>query len=329
MFSVEIDYTQCDALIKLIQNAGGMPPDKEDPLPIELEPDTTKNFYMSVVAINHQTTPLVGQALKGISFGIERRGWDYLREKFLIATQKDPTLVSPERLAHFTAQDILQILKDEHDGGNITDSEGRAALLRNIGEVMLYNNWQGAQSLYNLSGGFLLRETKRDLLNLLARFDAFNDPLRKKSLYFLALMKNHGFWVYQDPENLGPPVNYHEARGHLRFGTVRILNNDLARRITAKEPVTEQEDLEIREAVFYAIKYISRKLNVLPSTAHYFFWNIFRNCCTRENPHCYGCASSCKLPERYQIILEKRCLFAESCEKRTELLEHNFSTNWY
>ena len=57
-----------------------------------------------------------------------------------------------------------------------------------------------------------------NLLNTLGNFSAYRDPVRKKSLFFLSLLRNSGLASFSDDGNLGPPVDYHEVRGHLRIG---------------------------------------------------------------------------------------------------------------
>ncbi|MEK7118279.1 MAG: hypothetical protein AAB869_01595 [Patescibacteria group bacterium] len=144
---------------------------------------------------------------------------------------------------------------------------------------------------------------------------AFADPVQKKFFYFLALMQNQGFWKYRDTEHLSSPVNYHEQRGHFRLGSVKITDPELERKIRARENITAEEDIEIRFAVRHAIEIIAQHLGVLPPTAHYFFWNYFRNCCSSDIVHCESCGAGCKLPERYRMG-QNRCVLAPACRSR-------------
>jgi hypothetical protein len=124
-------------------------------------------------------------------------------------------------------------------------------------------------------------------------------------------MQNQGLWKYRDPINVGPPVNYHEQRGHLRLGTVRIEDPLLLQKIRNREEVSKAQDIEIRMAVRRAIEFIAQYLSVSPSAMHYYFWNHIRNCCSRDNPHCTEC-TSCTLPERYESG-RARCIFSDVC----------------
>ena len=174
---------------------------------------------------------------------------------------------------------------------------------------------------------------KAGLLELLASFEAYGaDPVRKKAFYFLAVMQNTGLWTYKDPENLGAPVDYHEVRGHLRYGTVKIVDESLKNKILAQEEVTQQEDVQIRNAVFQAIATISQLTGKDANQLHYFFWNMFRNCCRRDETHCEVCTQHPSLPERYAQIKGERCVFADGCasaNKSTKLIDHIVKSSYH
>ncbi len=116
-------------------------------------------------------------------------------------------------------------------------SEAPAAdLVADLGRVMHRMGWAHAWDLYTLSAG-QVASSPNSLIESLCKFEAYNDPVHKKTFYLLALMRNHGLWSYADPMNLGPPVDYHEVRGHLRLGTVRILDEDLRRKIKGQKAI--------------------------------------------------------------------------------------------
>ncbi len=151
-------------------------------------------------------------------------------------------------------------------------------------------------------------------------------------------MRNAGFWQFADPENLGPPVDYHEVRGHLRIGTVEIQDPQLEAKLLARQEVTSSEDIAIRKAVHDAIMLVSEATDHRnPSRLHYLFWNVFRSCCTRKAPHCHACPPGCTLPERYVPLAihrdgVRRCPFSDVCQsadKQVRLIEHRFETDYY
>lgn len=183
---------------------------------------------------------------------------------------------------------------------------------------MIARDWSHIDALFESSGGYLVNPNGLGLLDLLSQFAAYADPLYKKTNYFLALMKNGGLWTYHDPENLGPPVNYHESRLQVRLGGVEVLDAELLLKLMRGDEVSEEEDFVLRKAVKEAIEYVARGLGKTPSEIHYFNWNYARNCCTRHDPHCNSCGDSCKLPDRYKIGEHggKRCVLSSVCASK-------------
>lgn len=335
MRTISVIEKQCKNVSDLLSKVN-LPKDVEESKEIELEPDTLKNFYFTVVAICHQTSPINGSPLEGIINGSYVKGWDYLSTKFQVTVKNDNSLVYPKKLSEIKSTDIIDILKDDNGNSKITDPEGRARLLRDIGEKMLKFSYSSVEDIYKESKGYLIGIHESGLLQKLSYFDAYSDPVMKKSLFFLSLMKNHSYWRYEDETNLGPPVDYHEMRGHLRFGTIKIHDKNLYIKLLKNELISEEEDIQIRKAVFDAIILISKKTNNSPSVLHYFFWNLFRNCCSRNKTHCVACPPECRLPKRYSTLKKrlniKNCILSKFClskNNKQKLIEPLVNTEYY
>ncbi len=334
---VEVDSAACARVASLLKTQS-IPADKEDVLPVDLARPESGNFYLLLVAICHQTSPRGRPPLEGTVGGKRLRGWDYLSAKLAAAVRDDPRLLKPTTWVQFTPQDVADLFTDPKFGKRLTDPEGRARLVRNLGAVMHEHGWLFLEDLYRASKG-RIGSGYPNLLALLATFDAYKDPVQKKALLLLAIMRNSGLWSYKDEENLGPPVDYHEIRGHLRIGTVTIKDQRLKRKLLINEPVTEAEDLAIRGAVRNAIELIAQHLGARanPSVLHYLFWNVFRSCCTHQSPHCVACPPTCHLPERYVSLAvrddgSRRCPFSDVCESANSavrLQEHVLETDYY
>jgi len=333
--NVSVVEKQCSNVSDLLSKVN-LPKDVEESRKIDLEPDTLKNFYFTIVAICHQTSPINGPPLEGIINGSYVKGWDYLSTKFQFTVKNDNSLVYPKKLSEIKSSDIIDILKDDNGNSKITDPEGRAKLLRDIGEKMLKFNYSSVEDIYKESKGYLVGIHGSGLLKKLSYFDAYSDPVMKKSLYFLSLMKNQLYWRYKDDTNLGPPVDYHEIRGHLRFGTIKINDKSLYNKILKNKLISEKEDIQIRQAVFNAIILISKKTNNSPSVLHYFFWNLFRNCSSRNKTHCVACPPECRLPKRYSILKKrlniKNCILSKFClnkNNKQKPIEPLVNTEYY
>lgn len=314
MAKIVIDTKKCLELAENIKRFGGVPPDVEDPLPYAFPEHVAHNGWWATVAVNQQTTPVVGPGLKGWVKGKQLRGWDYLLQKAIYETTRNSGMFTREWLLGVTPELLRELYYDENDGDTLSQAEIRAALLVDLGKFLERRAWSSVHEAYLESEGYILKSDGRGLAQILAEARAYQDPVQKKIFYLLAIMRNQGFWEYKDSNYLSSPVNYHEQRGHLRVGTVRLLDAALERQIRAKENITDQEDIEIRFAVRRAIEFMAQLLEVTPPMMHYYFWNHFRNCCSRDNPHCSDCGPNCKLPERYRLSPVHQCIFSQVCK---------------
>lgn len=326
---VSIRSEKCSELAALLRTFE-IPRDREDTSLPTLTSNEVGNFYLLLVAICHQTSPKGHAALQGVRRGKTLRGWDFLLASLEDACTTDRSLLDPVTWRSSTRNMLHDLF-----GPLLTDLNGRAALIRDLGCRMLENRWRWADDLYQQSRG-RIATGQPNLLGLLRTFRAYDDPVMKKSYFFLSLMRNTGIWSYVDPENLGPPVDYHEVRGHLRIGTVSINDPDLKRKVSQGLPVTKAEDLAIRSSVHDAIMLVSDLSGIHdPSILHYLFWNIFRSHCTRESPNCFGQRES-SLPERYRHLAYQngacQCPFSSHCSSarcKDRLTEHVFDTDHY
>lgn len=333
---VEVDSLACHRLAQLLRERE-IPIDREESTLPGLPSDAIGNFYLFLVAICHQTSPRGRQPLEGYVGGHHLRGWDYLQARLEQAVANDADLVNPRRWTKLTESDVRSMFRDPKLGERLTDPGLRAELIVDLGAVMFANGWRRAEDLYELCHQ-RIGSRYPNLLETLATFRAYADPVRKKSLFFLALMRNCKQWTYEDDEMLGSPVDYHEVRGHLRIGTVKVNEAGLRERLMANISVNEREDIAIRKAVYDAIVMLSELSGLRnPSQLHYLFWNVFRSICTREDPQCLEIRRDCSLPDRYVPLTvheggQKRCPFSNLCLSRDtphRFYEHRFETDYY
>ena len=329
--SVCVNFDACDRLAAAIRNMD-VPEDREELQPSGLSRAGLSDFYLPLVAICHQT-----QSLRGTIDGKPTRGWDYLNAMFRRAVERDPSLLGSARWAELSEAELRNLFVDPDAGETLSQPGDRAALLRNLGSVMLAEGWSCFNHLYS-AAETRISSGEPNLLGLLARFRAYDDPVRKKSTFLLGLVRNEAGVAFADEENLLPPVDYHEIRGHLRIGTVVVLDRDLRRKLLDRIEVTTDEDVAIRSAVLEAIRYIASRVGLPDSMRlHYLFWNLFRSICTRESPHCRSCPTVSSLPERYDRLLtdssgSRICPFASVCrsvDAADRYVEHVFATDWY
>lgn len=335
--NVKVDHNKCAEVATLLRRITIPPPEEEGDLE-ELSSGELPNFYFLLVAICHQTSPIGKLRLGGVlSSGTSCEGWDYLRKRLAERVSKQPLIVDPRKWRVMTADFLDDLLADETGSRTFTATDRRAELIRDLGDRFLALGITRVEELHTQCAGWLLGGPAKGLLTQLQSFVAYADPVKKKSYYFLQLMRGVCGWTYKDLQNLGAPVDYHEVRGHLRLGTVIIEKASLREKIQQKVDVDGEEDISIRRAVCDAISLISEQLvTTSPATLHYLLWNAFRNCCGRDKQHCAECSTSCLLPYRYRDafapVESRKCVFASICPSASrpdKLIEHQHPTTYY
>lgn len=314
-----------------------IPLDQEDSSLQGMSAKAVGNFYLLLVSICHQTSPRGEPALEGYVGGKHVRGWDYLSARLEEAARRDGRLLTPTVWADISADKVRELFRDPELGYLLHDPAHRAELIRDLGRKMVQRSWNYAEDIYKSSAARIATGDP-NILDSLSTFRAYDDPVRKKSFFFLALMRNAGLWSYADPEQLGAPVDYHEIRGHLRLGTVEVHDPELRSILLAGGEATPEQDVSIRKCIHSVIMLLSEESGLHnPSQLHYLFWNVFRSCCTRESPHCYSCPASCALPSRYVPLAlhpdrGRRCPFSSVCKsvgREPKLLDYRLDTDYY
>ncbi len=314
-----------------------VPRDQEDSTLPGLSRHLIGNYYLFLVAICHQTSPRGVPPLEGTIDGRKLRGWDFLTAKFEASVRVHAQLLHPQYWSLMTAQDMSTLFHDPLIGARLSDPSGRSLLVRDMGREMSRRGWATADDIFRLCSGRVATGDP-NLFGELSRFRAYDDPVRKKSIFFLSLMKNSNIWSYSDDSLLGAPVDYHEMRGHLRIGTVVVNDEILLSKLHRGEVVSAAEDVSLRSAVYEAILLLSELTGIRnPSQLHYLFWNVFRACCKRDETHCHSCPKDCALPDRYVPLAmhthgPRRCPFSDVCasvNQSHKISEHVFDTDYY
>lgn len=298
----------------------------------EIEKEGLANAYFFLVGICHQTSPVGERRLEGKIHGATRYGWDYLKEKYFIALQKTPAIATPDAWRGFTPKTISDLFADDELGLTLNRINERTYFINDLGETLLKEKIDFVSEAFDLSEKKVSGE--RGFLKFLAKFVAYSDPLRKKSFFFLSLALSECKWAIADQENILSPVDYHELRGHLRIGTIKVEEPGLKRKLAGNLVISNDEDNALRYSVQQAMTELSDKTGLSPSQLHYFFWNVFRNCCPR-NPlaaHCEKCEESCTLPAQYKNQFEKHCVFSPVCSsagKSSKVMEPPYMGHFY
>jgi hypothetical protein len=134
----------------------------------------------------------------------------------LRAAEREPGLLTAGSLLEITGERVAGIFRigDEE----IAEPERRAALWRDLADGLEREHGGEADGLLAAAGGRLAGNA--GLLALLAPYEAYGDPLRKKSFLFAKICARRGWLEVRDPERWEVCVDNVLMRLALRSGLV-------------------------------------------------------------------------------------------------------------
>ncbi len=177
------------------------------------------------------------------------------------------------------------------------------------------------------------------VISFLKATEAYSDPNEKKARLLIGLLRDAHGWEFYDAHKLGPPVDYHEIRGHLRIGTV-IVQESGFKLSGRRETIAYADDNIIRAAISEAIVDIARQLpDKDPLHVHYVLWNYFRALCRRDSPICCkrGAISESELDPAYVVLFQRSiagegCIFSSFCDsfrRKVFPVEYSYDGTYY
>nr|NQU94581.1 hypothetical protein [Bacteroidota bacterium] len=280
-------------------------------LTAKLDEETNLDMHFYAVAICHQTHSLHNPALNIF-------GWDYLEYGFLILARSDSKLLQPAYLADAAPGEIAKMLQQcfSHTGiaeGSTLDRIAERVHLMIDASQYICKHFNGSiQKMIQSSGNRLLGDGT-GMYEILSNIEAFSDPYRKKSTFFLKLAVEAGLLQIEDPENIIPIMDYHMQRVLLRLGCISIIDNDLEGKIINRVPL--DSDVPIRDACIEAFRIIADKSGHQVMKMNDFFWSLGRSCCG-ETTLCrdHSCTKvPCTLVQIVAISDHSTCIFDQVC----------------
>jgi hypothetical protein len=192
---VEVVDAQC-ARVAQILKCSAIPETREDFDISDFHRDEGSNFLLCVVAICHQT-----QKLRGIANARELVGWDYLSTKLRETARNGHFPLDRESLRSVSANQLSSIFSCVNYNQTLSDLEGRAVLIRDLGNVMMQQNWNSLHDIYAACDNCAISGSN-NFFDHLSAFAAFKDPVKKKFLYLLALTRTCLGWWFKDAMDL-------------------------------------------------------------------------------------------------------------------------------
>ncbi len=278
--------------------------------PMELE--LRLRMLLFSAAICHQTHLLKSELL-------QLAGWEYMEHVFLNIANKTPLFLDPLFITSQSTPDVREFLLSSFsaygkpENSTLDRIEERAAFYQNTAQF-IYEAYNGrVNNMLKKTDGYLLTGGK-GLYKVLEGMDAFSDPLRKKSTFFIKLVSDSGLLEIRDEENLVPIMDYHMQRVLLRNGCVEISDTDLKRKLQLRIPL--ETDEPIRSLCIEALKIIAQYSGHSVMSMNDIYWPLGRSCCHEAClcKHSICEKQPCTLIKTIIIGQHDHCIFERYCK---------------
>jgi hypothetical protein len=171
----------------------------------------------------------------------------------LDAHRREPGTLTAAALRDVDGADVAELFRI--DGETVADPDRRAAMLRDLARGLERDHAGAAEALLATANGSLAR-----LVDLLARYDAYSDPLQKKAFLFAKICERRGWLPVSDPERWEVSADNVLMRLALRSGLV--------------EPGSLEE---VRPATRSAFKEVAERAGLSPPVLDDLLWELGRD----------------------------------------------------
>jgi hypothetical protein len=225
--------------------------DGYDPPTFEHVPDPDSALFLC--AIDHRTGYRERHTVAGEG---PFAGSALLWAVALDAARRDPRLLKARRLRNVSADVVVDLFRI--DGETVEDPARRAALWRNLAAGVERDHGGDATALVAAARGYLAGEG--GLLALLAPWDAYSDPLQKKSLLFAKICERRGWLDVRDPERW------------------EVCADNVLMRLALRSALISPGNLaEVRAATRDAFKLVAERSGVSPPVLDDLLWELGRD----------------------------------------------------
>lgn len=279
------------------------------------DPRLKAHMLFFAVGICHQT-----YALADASQNLY--GWDYLEDGFLRMAQSGSFLLEPSEVAAKNNLQVQQELRKFFSpGGNPANCtldrlDERAKLYTDMAKKLCNKFQCNFLEVIRVANNHVVNNTE-GFYALLSCFDAYSDPLFKKSSFLIKLLVDAGYIKLIDPENLVPVMDYHMQRVLLRTGCIKIVSQQLE--YALKNRIQTQYEPQIRTECIEAMRLIAQKAGKDILRMNDVFYMIGRSCCL-DNPLCISgkCDKNpCSLTRSLTLDNHDSCVLKTACTAAT------------
>jgi hypothetical protein len=173
----------------------------------------------------------------------------------LVAARRDRGLLTASRLRDVSADLVAELFRV--DGERVEDPARRAALWRDLAEGLTRDHGGEAKALLAAAGSHLAGET--GLLSLLAPYEAYSDPLQKKSFLFAKICERRGWLEVRDPDRW------------------EVCADNVLMRLALRSALVAPGELaDVRAATREAFKLVAERSGVSPPVLDDLLWELGR-----------------------------------------------------
>jgi hypothetical protein len=172
------------------------------------------------------------------------------------AARHEPGLLTAGRLRDVSGEEVAELFRVE--GETVEDPERRAELWRELAEGLESDHGGEAGELLASAGGCL--GGSEGLLGLLARYQAYSDPLLKKSFLFAKICERRGWFVVDDPASW------------------EVCADNVLMRLALRSALVEPGPLQqVRSATRDAFKLVAERSGISPPVLDDLLWELGRD----------------------------------------------------
>lgn len=269
----EVDYDRAEELGNIVSRLEYNPVSFQFP---QLFPPqngfTYANYVFFMVAIDHRTHGT--KRFEVVIDGKFYHGSDLMFYLARMAQKKSPYLFTARKLVDISEEDVASIFSIEDRV--VSNPSHRAMLLQDAAKKLLEYYHGDVRNLFEVSEGYLLREDKRGILQLLESFKAYEDPLQKKSFLLVKILRRQNLLNVKDIQNLRFPVDNVLMTIALQSGLLRINQRDLENKLMDGQLLSDHEAVQLRKATQKAFEVVSRGSGLGPDILDDLLWTYGR-----------------------------------------------------
>jgi hypothetical protein len=220
--------------------------------------------------------------------GQPRKGAEFMFRAMLKAARKFPVLLSPERQANMTAEQMAAIFAEDDGICRLPMLDTHLELTRQYGRYLVARNVDPDRIVAECNRS---NNPAKAFVATLQHIPGYaEDPLEKKLFLLAIILKNRPekFLAIQNSD-LRPVVDYHIQRTFLRTGMVAVTPGALRSSLENRTFVQATQEESIRRAAFQAVDLLCKESGKDVAAIDWFFFKMRKTCHEMQAPDCATC----------------------------------------